>query len=374
MPADEEPARALDQAAHILAKAVPGLQLLGRRGGAGRALQVFRARRGQVRLHVEVRFLSQVRVRELVGQLAAGGLEARQAAAAAGDEPVILAVAPRAGRESLREAERFMARYLPEVSWGVLDLRGGVRLRLPPLGLDLDQPRVPAPRAEGRRRAPLSFSDLNRWMLKILLLREAPEGMWGGPRAVFLTPAQLHDAARVSPDKAYKFLRMLEEQDFLRRTPDGFALVRRAELVEHWFAAERLHPPRRLPVRDALGKKPDPARLAPAVADGPRAALGGFAACRLLGASNASGTALELHVRGDPREYLAVHGLEACHPDAAGLNLLVSEHPQSVFRGAVRRGPVLVVDVLQAALDVVPSPARGLEQAQYILEHVLGVR
>jgi hypothetical protein len=267
-----------------------------------------------------------------------------------------------------------MARYLPEVSWGVLDLRGGVRLRIAPLGVDLDQPRVAAPRVPDRPLVRLGFSDLNRWMLKLLVLKEAPEGMWGGPRQAFFSPAQLQRAARVSLDKAYKFLRMLEAQDFLRRSPEGLALVRQAELLEHWFAAERLHPPRRVPARSVQGRKPDPARLAPAAAGEPRSALGGFAACRLLGAANASNASLELHVRGDLREFLAAHALEPCHPDAAGLHLLVSDHAESVFRGAVRRGPVLVVDVLQAALDVVPNPARGLEQAQYILERVLGVR
>ena len=45
---------------------------------------------------------------------------------------------------------------------------------------------------------------------------------------------------------------------------------------------------------------------------------------------------------------------------------------QAIYRGRVIVDGLSYVDVLQAALDVARHPARGEEQASYILDHVLG--
>ena len=45
---------------------------------------------------------------------------------------------------------------------------------------------------------------------------------------------------------------------------------------------------------------------------------------------------------------------------------------EAIYRGRVIMGGLAYVDVLQAALDVARHPARGEEQASYILDHVLG--
>ena len=79
-----------------------------------------------------------------------------------------------------------------------------------------------------------------------------------------------------------------------------------------------------------------------------------------------------MHVEASSAKATFGRDLEPCATRDADVTLIVSRQVQSVFRGAVVRNDVRYVDILQAALDVSVHPARGAEQAEYVLGDVLG--
>jgi len=64
--------------------------------------------------------------------------------------------------------------------------------------------------------------------------------------------------------------------------------------------------------------------------------------------------------------------LEECADHEAELYSLQVPYEESVRRGTREVEGLNVVDILQAALDTARHAARGREQAEYIVEHVLG--
>ena len=149
-------------------------------------------------------------------------------------------------------------------------------------------------------------------------------------------------------------------------------LIRRRELIDLWFSEEKIRPARRIHVRSILGRKPDPRALVRFKSRDAIGALGGFSACEALGVLHAPVNSIEVHIALPVNAFLERFKLEACDEGSAQLNLIASKHGESIFRGAIERDGMRVVDVFQAALDVVNHPARGLEQAEYIVELILG--
>jgi hypothetical protein len=334
----------------------------------------FTARLGRKKLLVEVKELTQLRVQALVGQLAAGAVQADHRAAAKGPLPVVGVVAPTAGAKSLAVAERFMGRYLPKTGWAVLSRSGRRRVCIPTLDVDAEQRGAlpsPAPAPKPNRRM---FSDLNQWLLKLLLLPGLKKPLWTGPQGPYCTAADLQQTSRVSLDKVYKFLRLMEGADFLRHTNSGLKLVRVPDLIELWFAQEKLRPVPRLPVRSLFLTPPDPKKLTAKIDGETLGVLGGFSACKKLGVLHTAVASVDVHVIGPVDDYLERFDLERCDERDAQFHLLQSRSPQSVVRASGAKGSTQVVDVFQAALDLVALPARGLEQAEHIVELVLESR
>ncbi len=154
--------------------------------------------------------------------------------------PLAMAIIPRVGGKTKREIERFMSNNAPGCGWGLTDSSGATRMVIPQLNVDIDEPGVIGSRASWR--SPPSrqlFSDLNRWMLKVLLLRDAAPALWNGPRADIATPTELHRVANVSVAKAHQFCHAFEGAGFLFRGQRGLAIVRKKTLMETWFQNER---------------------------------------------------------------------------------------------------------------------------------------
>ena len=99
-------------------------------------------------------------------------------------------------------------------------------------------------------------------------------------------------------------------------------------------------------------------------------AVGGFEACSRLGLIHASYPNPEVHIKGPIEAILHDLNVEICEPRDAEFNIIRSRHSESVFRGAQVLDRVPIVDAIQAALDVAGNPARGLEQAEYIIERI----
>lgn len=100
-------------------------------------------------------------------------------------------------------------------------------------------------------------------------------------------------------------------------------------------------------------------------------AMGGYFASAALDMLHSRRSTLYLHGRGSLVELRTKLDLIECAWREAQLVLVGSRNIESVSRAAAPRGGVIIVDKIQAALDVVNDPARGQEQASFVMERLL---
>lgn len=231
------------------------------------------------------------------------------------------------------------------------------------------------------------FSDLNQWMLKILLSRNIPDSLLSGPRGHCENASQLAEAAGVSVMSAFRLVRQLADEGFLEEQ-GGLRVVRTEELLERWLSAShyrvyetparwilsgdknafygalRSYASRMRSTRSA--SKPDRVQAMP------RLCLALFAAAELLGFKFVHGLQPHLYIERLDKEALRELGLSlevgGHEPDVF---VRIPKNPQSVFRAAVERDGVPTSDVLQVWLDVSNYPARGKAQADVLRKRVL---
>ncbi len=266
-----------------------------------------------------------------------------------------------------------MSSNVPDGGWAILDRAGNARIVIPEANIDIDHRMARVVPAQRGRRSVRLLSDLNRWMLKILLLAETPANLWPGPRSPILSPTDLHRVAGVSPEMAHRFVRAFEALDLLRRTPEGLRIARRSALLDLWRAEEVLDRRDGVPVRWMMGRLSNLQDLAGRGKSGePDLVVAGFEACRMLGLLHAPiPAAREVHALVPVDAILLRYDLERCPPGDADLRLLPCRTVQSVLRGSLDHGGLRIVDAFQAALDVLHHPARGREQSDYLVTQVL---
>jgi len=348
--------------------------------------------RGAYAYVVEVKAAPEDRRDRVLPLLASAILQA-QAAVRNSPRPVrALAVVggPRVGQALTLHVERFARDYAPDVAFGVVDLEGFQRFHGP--GLES----MNKARGEAAHRfrvgVPSSgvvhlFSDLNQWMLKVLLAPGIAPDLLCAPRGEYRNVSELAAAAHVSAMSAFRFVRQLQIQGFLDEFESRLRLVRLEELLRRW-RAESLRPSREIPMRwvlrgnparqlrDALRSQAStlPPGGSPFSAPGgrPRACLGLFAAAEDLGVGLVHGVAPHAYVERPDVDLFERLGLslEPPHPSPDVL-LRIPSARESVFRGAVFRDGVPVSDVLQVWLDAGVHPSRGSEQADLIDRRVL---
>lgn len=339
-------------------------------GGTGRRPDLI-VSRGEVRYAVELK-VAEGRPDRGLSLLSQAILQAKRHAAEHGARPLAVVLVDRTSASLARRVLEFQRDYAPEVAVGIVSDSGG-RL-FSGLGLgDLDREEAGAPGSIKRvqpRKAYNLFSDLNQWMLKVLLAPELPESLLNSPRAEYRSGADLAQAADVSPMSVSRFLRSLEEEGFLEAGSGRLQLVRREELFRRWQAvAQRSSPELRMSyLVPGAGAKPFQA-----LAEKLDACIGLHSAADLLGLGHVSGVVPHLYVRRlSPPRGGHWPGLVPVGPgESPQVVLKQAIAPESLFRGAVRRGNVLVTDVLQVWLDVSAHPSRGAEQAEVLRRGVL---
>jgi hypothetical protein len=305
-------------------------------------------RRGQQRFVVEIKALSESRPDRVLPMLSMAILQA-QAAAEEFDNALPLAIVyvPEASPVLAKHVDSFAQRFAQDVPVGLVSGRGEQYFSG---GAFQELNRLPE---ESRRSATARpqqainlFSDLNQWMLKLLLAWELPEGLLNAPKKQFRNGSELAEAARVSAMSASRCLQQLRSEGYLSDSSPHLTLVRREELFRRWGAASMRSCPE-TPCRFLL-RAPVPQQIRGLLGRHPEdACLGLFA-----GAPDWSG--------------LMAHPVE--RPD---LILRQAPFPQSTFRGAIDRNGLMVTDVIQTWLDVMHHPARGAEQAALIYEKFL---
>lgn len=307
--------------------------------------------------------------------------------------PVGIVAADRIPDSVAEQLKAFVARYAPEVAIGILDLEGMREFQ--GFGLERFNARRAVPSALSsipKNGPPVHlFSDLNQWMLKVLLAPSIPESLLCAPREYYRSAAQLARAAGVSVMSASRLVRQLRNEGFLDTRKQSLRLVRIEELLERWRGASR-GKVRELPARWIIRGADDQLRSAvQSYASGlkpkdskhsrrssvrsplPRVCVGLFAGAEALGLGFVRGVAPHLYL--ERLDYAALKRLGLSVEDAGrapDVQLRVPENEESVFRPVVWNAGVPVSDVIQIWLDVANHPARGKEQAERIWRKVLG--
>jgi hypothetical protein len=333
---------------------------------------------------VELKVASEGRRDRLVPLLAQAILQARAVAQASPQPAAPLAViaAPVISPSIISSLKDFLEENAPDAAVGVFD-REGFRLFVGP---GLEGLNAPAPsRVRRQQHVPPEsaylFSDLNQWMLKVLLAPLVPTELLRAPRQQYRNASELAEAAKVSVMSAFRFVRQLRQEGFLDNESEMLRLVRREELMHRWQAAHLRSAPE-LPLRwivPAKNERQLPAALhsyivRPGVKrqPAPRACLGLFAAAESLGFGFVHGVPPYFYLENLDREVLHRMGLSPERAEhSPDVYVRVPVFRESVFRGAVEREGVPVADILQVWLDVGSHPARGAAQAEQIRRRVL---
>lgn len=333
------------------------------------------AHRGRQRLAIEIKSIAEGRADRLIPLWSQAWLQAKRAGAAAESKPVAIVAADRVSEKAVAAVLAFIKDFAPEAAGGVIDLSGEIHL----LGEEFRSlnasAAVPARHQRASKpveRRGLRFSDINQWLLKVLLAPAIPAAMLNAPRPnrPYVGASDLAEAAGVSVMSAFRIIRDLAREGYLDDDAPHLRLVRIRDLLNRWQAAVHSEPLQEQGWR-ALVPAQAPLALERWMAQGD--------ACWALFA------AAQQHwfgfVEGVPPYAYAFNGQASQRLADAGFALArADEAPDVIVRrpralASVRRGMLAPAgrpscDIVQVWLDVSGHPARGAEQAELIWRKV----
>jgi hypothetical protein len=350
--------------------------------------------KGDVRFVVDVKMVSEPRPDRLIPMFAVAALQARRQALEirALDpqlgpvHPLAVIVSSRIPESLIVRLKEFAADFAGDVAVGAVGLDGFRYFSHSALSM-LNARADSKPRVVAVASHPVNgFSDLNQWMLKVLLAPRIPEKLLTAPRGEYRNVSELARAAQVSVMSAFRFARQLETDHFLENDDDRLRLVRIEELMERWQAANQ-RPRREYGARWILGagradrlfaaarkylREAGQRNGKAATFKRPRLCLGLFAAAERLGLGFVRGASPHLYLESPDQGALRQLGLAPVrHGETADVMIRSAPRLESIFRGAVQADGVPAADVIQVWLDVQHHPARGRQQADEIRRRVL---
>lgn len=326
--------------------------------------------RGDLQYVVELKVAAEGRGDRLVPFWAQACLQAQRWAGAG--KPLAVVGAPRVAPSTAEQVLEFAAEYAPDVAAGVIDFEGLRKFSGAGLEALNAEPPIRSASTYAAATAPADlFSDLNQWLLKVLLAPEIPGEYLAAPREQYRNASQLAKVANVSVPSAYRFVQQLEKDGYLDESAGYLRLVQRERLFARWQAAATRRV-KEVPIRLLVGG--DPHEGAAGIARGGSACLALFAAADAMGLGFVHGVPPYVYVRKLGRE--AVRSRSNLVPperhESPDLYLRKAPAPRSIFRGMVERDGVSISDIIQIWLDVSLHPSRGQEQADLIRRRVLG--
>lgn len=344
-----------------------------RRDGGGEAGPDLLVHRRKARYAVELKVSSEGRADRLVPLWAQAYLQALRATPA-GWLPLAVVAAPAVSDRVAEQVLDFARQHAPGAAAGVIDLRGRMHLEGEGLEALSVRPELPALSAHSSTKRANLFSDINQWLLKVLLAPYLSPEFTGAPLGEYRNATELAESGKVSVMSAFRLLETLRAEGHLDERSRRLSVVRRRELLERWRAWSASRTPHEVPAVFVLpGDRSQDLR---AVIDPPDvgSCLALFAAADAVGLGFVSG--VPPHVYLPKLTATAVSNLPGVALAASNEtpHLLLREAPalHAVFRAAVNTDDGLATDVLQTWLDVSPHPARGREQADEIERRVLG--
>jgi hypothetical protein len=324
---------------------------------------------------VEVKAAPEGRSDRLIPLWSQACLQASRAAQAHKNHPLAVVAAPSVSAKVANNVIEFAEKYAPDVAAGVIDFGGLRQFR----GRHLDSLNVPGNHPSQLSwpavlsvlsESPDLFSDLNQWMLKVLLAPELAEDLLSAPRAQYSNASELARAADVSVAGANRFVRQLQREGYLHESAPHLALVRRDDLFRNWQALARRRK-KEVPMRFVLAGSKD-VELRRALRSS-HSCLALFAAAEALHFGFVHGVPPYVYVKrlGVPSS-VSWKGLVPAEPwESPDVILRQPPATESVFRGSVIVDDMRVCDILQVWLDVSHHPSRGKEQDQLIRHKII---
>ena len=296
-----------------------------------------------------------------------------QAARMAGEHmPLAVVAAPEIAPKVAEQILNFAREYAPDAAAGVIDFAGLRMFHGPQLeSLNAEAPASHALESHAPKEQRHLFSDLNQWMLKVLLAPEVPDALLSAPRGRYGNASQLARAAHVSVMSAFRLVQQLQREGYLHESGAHLRLVRRDDLFRRWQASA-LRRINEAPMRFLL-RGADSRPALQHMLDSGRACLALFAAAEALGVGFVEGVPPYVYVRRlSPASLSAWKNLVPIAPgEPPDVIVRQAPFPESVFRGMVRPRGIASCDVLQVWLDVFEHPARGQEQADFVRSRLL---
>jgi hypothetical protein len=321
---------------------------------------------------VEVKSITEGRPDRVIALLSQAILQAQAYATSRGVSPLAVVRVGAASPSLIEKLLHFRNHFAPNIAIGLVSPEGARKFVGP--GLESLNSELVSTRTRSlgtvQSKSTDLFSDLNQWLLKVLLAPEIPEQYLGGPRAKYRNASELSVASDVSLMTASRFVSRLREEGFLNESLNSLELVRRHELFHRWQSAAL----RSAPEARMRYLVPNASSGIKKIVLNHKACLGLFAAADALHVGHVSGVPAYVYVQKVPRSLRETwKGLIPAKPgERADVILRQASAPQSVFRGAVWADGVLVSDILQVWLDVSAHSSRGKEQANLLRHKVLG--
>jgi hypothetical protein len=341
-------------------------------------------KQGDVPLIVEVRIMNAYRSREfraLVGDAILRNLHGDSGSK--GEGRLLLAVLlKRMSPIVVKDLQDYAKRYLPSLNWLVMDEFGQGNACLDSHEESFALPDALRRQVDNRMSVSRGnlFSPKNQWLLKILLLAGLDRRYWGGPSRLPQSINELASISGVSQPSVSVFVMNAERAGFLKRSRDGFQILRCQELLDEWFYAVKNRRHSEIGVRSLYGEEPGEvfsskirAFCQKAVNEGagPALVVGHHLACHLLKLGRSNVRFAKIYAN-RPVEGI-MSALDLARDESADPQMILAVPPvsQPVLAGHVGCEGIPVCDVLQCYLDVRSSLARGNEQAEFILEKIL---
>ena len=333
---------------------------------------------------VELKAVSDTRPSRLLQSFGDAILRARRGAASIpGAQPLTVIGATAMSEASAAELRAYAWTFAEDDAYGWIDTEGRLSLHGPGLSA-MQHAKGHGPAVAARRASSFDpFSDPCQWALKVLLAPQLQEEWLSAPREQIRSAAHLGEVASVSSRNVLRLCNYLRAEGFLP-SMGPLKVARTGELLARWRDALRRDVPVERPM--CFRGKGTPARqrfdealrayaAGPMREGAPRVCVGLFAAADRLGFPFVHGVAQHLYVERFSADALAQLDLTPA-PAGRAADVLVRgpARAESIFRGAVLRDGVPVADILQTWLDTSVHPARGEEQAEYLLRKALRPR
>jgi hypothetical protein len=339
-----------------------------------------------VRYTVEVKSLSEGRTDRVIPLLSQAILQAqRYAAEVKGSKPMAVLYVEQAPESMFKKVIGFMDAYRPSAAIAIVtpeglglvrwNDKGPCEIKSPQRSTPRNMARHPGARGTTPPKMFNLFSDLNQWMLKVLLAPDIREDLLNAPRNRYRSGSELANAAQCSQMSASRLLQHLRQEGFLDEYTSGLRVVRRQELFKRWRAAAMRSSPE-IPMRFTVRAAVQQQLKALLQSDRVQTCLGLFSAADALGMGHVSGVPPCVYVPKLSGFANNLHNpawaMVTLYPEAApDLTVRQAMAPEATFKGAVRQGGILCADIIQVWLDVSNHPSRGQEQADHIYNTVL---